>query len=1589
IVDDSIAPVPDVATLPDATGECSATATAPTATDNCSGAITATTTDPVTYSTQGSYSITWIYDDANGNTTTQTQTVIVDDVTAPVPDVATLPNATGECSVTVTAPTATDNCSGAITATTTDPSTYNTQGTYTITWTYDDGNGNTSTQTQTVIVDDTSNPVTPTLATITGECSATATAPTTTDNCSGTITGTTTDSLTYNVQGTYTINWVFDDGNGNSITVPQTVIVDDVTAPAPDVATLPNATGECSVTVTAPTATDNCSGAITATTTDPSTYNTQGTYTITWTYDDGNGNTSTQAQTVIVDDITAPVPDVANLPNATGECSVTVTAPTATDNCSGAITATTTDPVTYNTQGTYTINWTYNDGNGNTSTQAQTVIVDDVTAPNAICQDISVTLDATGSATINPSQINNGSFDNCGISAITLDNTSFDCGDLRTNTVTLAVRDFANNVSTCTATITVLDPAASATVSIVSDDADNEICEGENLTFTATPVDGGTSPIYEWFIDGISFGTNSPTFTPFTTLSVGTYEVYVRMRSSLSACVLPKQSNSIFVTVNPLPVVTSPVAICIDDTGTLTPNSGGTWVSNNTGVATVTNSGVITPVSPGTVTFTFTNSNGCFTTTDVVSINALPVLTAPVTVCVDANETLLPNSGGNWISNNPAIATVTSTGLITGVAPGNVTFTFTDTNGCSAISNSVEILDIPTITSVTVSDDPVCSGDPSILTVNVPGVGGTVATLVNYNFNNGNNYGALNGQEIPGITSSFSGTLPFNRPNSGVVTTPLAFTQNNTAGGALRQIDNRFSFDSGTWNITIGGANLNSYQDFRIYFQTRRVQRRGNNKNIIVEYRLNGAGGFTQIATVPLNNNSTAWQQVLFSLPATANNATQIQIRLNVSDGYFWGVNNNGPDVLLDNFQIQGSTSGESLLYSWTANTGANAGLASGAMVPSVSNNQITVNPQVTSNYTVTVTNSDGCSETETVTVNVFPTPAITINADYCPIDDPNTPQDESLMVQLVASANQSIVSWLWETGETTNTIYVDIAGTYQVLGTTANGCAGSAIMAVAQELVVDGDFTNFDPTNPSFFTEYTQNQNFYTGVNTSGLWPEGYYAVNESAHSPTNGVGYHPAFHGRDHTNNTVGPRNFMMVNGGALIGNPPREPIIWQQTVPVEPNTEYYFSAWAMNLNPASPARLQFEVNGVLVGTVADLSSAPTPTIEAQVNLSNWVRFYSNPTWNSGAATTAVIRIRNLNTDLGGNDFGLDDISFASLSTFITLTSAIGTNGQTVCQDSPITDITYDIGGGLTPPNIQWELNGSPLAPNTLPVGLTDNFNGLAYVITGTPSVPGNYTYIIETSSSCDIKSANGTLTVDLAPVTSINTSNSPLCYSEGFVDLTASIGGSALSGSWSGGIGFFNNISGDGSSARYNFGGNESGIVTLTFTSNNPAGPCDSAVSTIDIEIIPYIIANAGIDIDNSGNSCDDLSVALSANNVNGQWSVISGQIPSSYNFSDPTAYNSSFSGESGETYLLQWEAINASPCANATDTITVTFADCGSNLVFDGVDDYISLADNFDLNGTPFSIEAWIKPNTITGTQTIISKPWGKRTLIILT
>ena len=171
----------------------------------------------------------------------------------------------------------------------------------------------------------------------------------------------------------YTITPIANSCPGPTFTV-------DVTVNPKPVVTLANIMGQCSVTVPVPTATDNCGATVTGTTGDPLFFNTEGPHTVNWSFDFGNGIVIVKTQNITIDDTVAPVANISILPELTFPgCEVkSITAPTATDTCKGKISGITTTPFPITKQGTTIVTWTYNDGNGNTTTQTQNVIL---TAP--------------------------------------------------------------------------------------------------------------------------------------------------------------------------------------------------------------------------------------------------------------------------------------------------------------------------------------------------------------------------------------------------------------------------------------------------------------------------------------------------------------------------------------------------------------------------------------------------------------------------------------------------------------------------------------------------------------------------------------------------------------------------------------------------------------------------------------------------------------------------------------------------------------------------------------------------------------------------------------------------------------------------------------------------------------------------------------------------------------------------------------------------------------------------------------------------------------------------------------------------------
>lgn len=101
--------------------------------------------------------------------------------------------------------------------------------TFTLTLVTEGTNGCTSTCSRTITIEDNTDPILPTLNDITAICGANVPTPFAFDACRNAyIRGTTSDATTFNAAGSYTINWRFNDGNGNIVNATQNVTINDL-----------------------------------------------------------------------------------------------------------------------------------------------------------------------------------------------------------------------------------------------------------------------------------------------------------------------------------------------------------------------------------------------------------------------------------------------------------------------------------------------------------------------------------------------------------------------------------------------------------------------------------------------------------------------------------------------------------------------------------------------------------------------------------------------------------------------------------------------------------------------------------------------------------------------------------------------------------------------------------------------------------------------------------------------------------------------------------------------------------------------------------------------------------------------------------------------------------------------------------------------------------------------------------------------------------------------------------------------------------------------------------------------------------------
>lgn len=228
---------------------------------------------------------------------------------------------------------------------------------------------------------------------------------------------------------------------------------------------------------------------------------------------------------------------------------------------------------------------------------------------------------------------------------------------------------------------------ASNPVSLSINASGTNVCAGTTVSFTATPSNGGTSPAYQWKVNGNNAGTNSAVYS------------YIPQNNDVVSCTLtsnafcitgnPATSNSLTITVNPaLPVSVTvsasanPVDEGIPVTFAATPVNGGTtpsflWKINGTSAGTNNDTMTYIPSDGDAVYCLMTSGLACATGNPAVSGTIIMVVnpvalnttvqndTVNYWICYDARQTIT-------VAGNGTAYHVAQGGVVTMIAGQNI-----------------------------------------------------------------------------------------------------------------------------------------------------------------------------------------------------------------------------------------------------------------------------------------------------------------------------------------------------------------------------------------------------------------------------------------------------------------------------------------------------------------------------------------------------------------------------------------------------------------------------------------------------------------------------------------------------------------------------------------------------------------------------------------------------------------------------------------------------------------------------------------------------------------------------------------------------
>ncbi|PSJ71700.1 hypothetical protein C7N43_37985, partial [Sphingobacteriales bacterium UPWRP_1] len=420
---------------------------------------------------------------------------------------------------------------------------------------------------------------------------------------------------------------------------------------------------------------------------------------VTYTVTSGT-NTNTCSFSVTVTNSQPPAVTCQNIAvtlNASGTAAITPSAVfSAFDACFLPHTLVSVQPALFTCAnvGSNTVTLTAADAQGNTATCSATVTVTDILPPVANCQNTTVLLNASGSATVAPAAMLATSSDNCGaVTPVSVVPSLFTCANVGSNTATLTVQDASGNTATCSAQVLVQDQTPPAVVcqplTVALNSSNTAVIAPSGVFASGTDNCGTVTPIS---VTPNSFGCQQVGSNTVTLVAADAH-------GNTSSC-------SATVTVN---YAVQPAPICQNIAVTL----------NNLGMALVfpadvfagstDNCGALSPVAVNPALFTCSqvgqntvtlfaadgsgNTSSC-SATITVSDTAPPVAqcqNASVQLNAQGQATITPAAINNNSTDNCGITQVNLSQTLfacNNIGNNTVTLTVADASGNSATCNA-------------------------------------------------------------------------------------------------------------------------------------------------------------------------------------------------------------------------------------------------------------------------------------------------------------------------------------------------------------------------------------------------------------------------------------------------------------------------------------------------------------------------------------------------------------------------------------------------------------------------------------------------------------------------------------------------------------------------------------------------------------------------------------------------------------------------------------------------------------------------------------------------------------------------------------